>query len=77
MQLGVGLLGRCVMDLGTMATEQETSEFCWERRAGGKYDFQSWRETVRMENTFFFELPVHLSSSRGDWSTLHTLALRI
>lgn len=29
MELGVGLLGRYVLELGSMVTEQESPEFCW------------------------------------------------
>lgn len=36
MELGVGLLGRYVMELGAMVTEQETSEFCWEKKSRRK-----------------------------------------
>lgn len=36
MELGVGLLGGYVMELGAMVTEQETSEFCWEKKSRRK-----------------------------------------
>lgn len=54
MKLGVGLLSRSVLELGTMVTEQETPEFWWGKKSRRKpLLLQPARDSENREHTFF------------------------
>lgn len=79
MELGVGLLGRYVMELGTMVTEQETSEFCWEKKSRRKV----WLPKLAGDSEngehilLWASCPPFFQPGMTVGMTIHPLALRI
>lgn len=78
MELGVGLLGGYVMELGAMVTEQETSEFCWEKKRKKVWLPKLAGDSENGEHILLWaSCPPFFQPGMTVGMTIHPLALRI